>query len=415
MTSDEVPGPELGGSLAITNIGSLVTNDPERNGLLGIIDDAALTAVDGVITWVGAAADLPTDLPAAPMDVEGRSMLPGFVDSHTHVAYAGDRVDEYVRRMEGATYEEILAAGGGIYRTVEATRGVSLVDLIAVTMPRLERMLAAGTTTVEVKSGYGLDIATESGIVAAASALGMALPIDIVATFLGAHVAGPEFRDDPEAYLALVNGPMLDALADRVSFVDVFCDPVAFDVGQAHTVADAAARHGLGLRVHADQTGRIGAAAFAAEVGAASADHLDHAADDDLAAMAEAGTTAVLVPGVSYSLRTPYPDGRRIWDSGVTVAIATDHNPGTSPVETMSFVISLAVAGLGLTPDEAIWAATRGGALSLGCTDRGIVAPGHLADLALIAGTPTDLAHRPDRTLVTTVVKRGMVVGGFEL
>lgn len=414
--SDEAPAtrdphPATGaGTLVLKGVGRLVTNDPVHGGLLGIIENAALIVADGEVTWVGAAEELPADLPVEPTDVDGRSVVPGFVDSHTHTAYVGNRLDEFVMRMGGASYEDILMAGGGIHRTVADTRAASMVDLIAATMARLERMQATGTTTIEIKSGYGLDMETEFGLVSTVNALDLSLPIDIVSTFLGAHVVDPEFGDDRAGYLALMNGPVLDIVAEHVSFVDVFCDPVAFSVAEARTVADAAARHGLGLRVHADQTGRIGAAAFAAEVGAVSADHLDHATDDDLAAMAEAGTTAVLVPGVSYSLRTPYPDGRRIWDSGVTVAIATDHNPGTSPIETMPFAISLAVAGMGLTPDEAIWAATRGGATSLRLDDRGIVAPGAIADLVIVNGDPADLAYRPDRPLVSNVIKRGVVV-----
>ena len=410
MTEDRPTGPPGPGSLVVTNIGELITNDPERGGLVGRMSDAAIVVEDGVISWVGHAADLPRDLPADPQDADGRAMLPGFVDSHTHVAYGGDRLDEFIDRAEGATYEDILAAGGGIYSTVEATRSQSLVDQIAAAMGRLERMFATGTTTVEMKSGYGLDVETEFGLVSTGRAIDAALPIDVVSTFLGAHVVAPEFLDDRSAYLDLVNGPMLQVMAEYVSFVDVFCDPVAFTVDEARTVAAAAHANGLDVRIHADQTGRIGAAARAAEVGAASADHLDHVTDSDLEAMAEAGTTGVLVPGASFSLRLPYPDGRRVWDSGVTVALATDHNPGTSPVETMPFVIALAVAGLGLTPDEAIWSATRGGALSLRLDDRGMIAPGKVADLVLLSGRPADLAYRPDRPFVTNVVKAGNVV-----
>lgn len=401
---------DVSDSIVLTNVGRVVTNDPDRDGLLGIIEDAAIVAADGVVTWVGKNDDLPSDLPGEPFDIGGRSVIPGFVDAHTHLTYAGDRLAEFVRRMEGATYAEILAEGGGIYSTVDATRRASTVDLLSTAMARLERMQATGTTTVEIKSGYGLDIETEFGLISTARALDMSLPVDIVSTFLGAHVIGPEYTDDRSAFLALVNGPMLDLVEEHVSFVDVFCDAVAFSVDEARTVAEAARRHHLGVRIHADQTRRIGAAALAAEVGAASADHLDHATDTDLEALAAAGTTAVLLPGVSYSLRTPYPDGRRVWDSGVTVAIASDHNPGTSPIETMPFVASLAVSGLGITPDEAIWAATRGGALSLGLDDRGVIASGALADMAIINGEPADLTFRPDRPLVSNVIKRGVVV-----
>ena len=292
-----------------------------------------------------------------------------------------------------------------------ATREASFVDLIGQSLARLSHMARAGTTTVEVKTGYGLDVESEAGMVAAIRALDMALPIDLVATFLGAHVLPTEFADDRAAYLDLVTGDMLDAVANDVAFIDVFCDPVAFDVDEARSIATAGAGRGLGVRIHADQTARIGAAALAAEVEAASADHLDHASDTDLGMLAEAGTVGVVLPGVAYSMRLPPTDARRIWDAGVTVAIATDCNPGTSWIETMPFVISLAAVDGGLTPDEAVWAATRGGALSLGRTDIGIITPGALGDLVLVdAPTVTHLAYRPDSDLVARVVKRGRLI-----
>lgn len=403
------------GSLVLTSIGELVTNDPERDGLLGIVNNGAVAIVDGTVAWVGDQADLPSaysDL--LTVDVAGRTVLPGFVDSHTHSVFAGDRAHEFAMRMAGASYAELLEDGGGIYSTVEATRKASFVDLIGFTMRRLQRMFDAGTTTVEVKSGYGLDLENEAKMVSAGRAIDMALPIDVVSTFLGAHVVGPEFREARDRYVDLVAGPMLDAVAHEVSFVDVFCDDAAFTVEETRRIAEAAASHGLPMRLHADQLSRSGGAALAAEIGAAAADHLDHATDDDIAALGEAGTVAVLLPGVSYAMREPAPAARRFWDAGVTVALATDCNPGTAYIETMPFIISLGVVEANLTPAEAVWAATAGGAKALLLDDRGVLGPGMAADLVAIdAESHEHLAYRPDGDLVSFVVKNGMAFGDF--
>lgn len=395
--------------MILTNIGELVTNDPEREGLLGIVEGAAVVVAEGSIVWVGSGGDVPWDIyDFEAIDVEGRAVTPGFVDSHTHAVFAGDRATEFHLRFGGARYEEILASGGGIYSTVERTREASFVELIAASLPRFQRMLSAGTTTAEVKTGYGLDVDTEFEMASVINAISTSLPIDLIPTFLGAHVVAPEYADRKDEYVDLVSGEMLDAVSPFVSFVDVFCDEAAFSVDQARTIARAAEQAGLPMRIHAEQTSWTGAASLAAEIGATSADHLDHATDDDLEALAQAGTVAVLLPAVSYSLCLPPPDGRRIWDSGVRVAIATDCNPGTAYVETMPFVISLAVATAGLRADEAMWAATRGGAAALGMDDRGVVMPGAVGDLVIIgAPSHTHLAYRPDGNLVDGVVKSG--------
>jgi imidazolonepropionase len=401
-----------GRSLVVTSISELVTNDPDGDAAFGVLHDAAVAIVDGVVDWVGPSTALPDHFgDYTTLDAGGRCVVPGFVDAHTHTVFAGDRAGEFARRLTGATYEEILASGGGIYSTVDATRSASFVDLMDQAMVRFRRMLGSGSTTIEVKSGYGLTVESEVAMIAAARAIDMALPSDVVSTFLGAHVVAPEFRDDRDGYLDLVTGPMLDAVAGDVSFVDVFCDAAAFTVEEARRVCEAAYRAELGFRIHADQTARIGATALAAEVGAASADHLDHANDDDLEQLAAAGTVAVLLPGVSFSMRTRPPDGRRVWDSGARVAIATDCNPGTAYVETMPFMIALAVIQGGLTPGEAVWAATRGGALALGLDDRGALLPGAAGDLVILdAPTHIHLAYKPDAAIVARVVKAGVVV-----
>lgn len=396
-------------SIVVTGIGELVTNDPNRDGVLGLIDDATIAIVDGRIADVGHRDDVSAPDDVRIIDVEGRAVVPGFVDAHTHAVFAGDRADEFHRRLAGDTYEAILEAGGGIYATVEATRAAGFVELIAQSLPRIRRMVASGTTTAEVKTGYGLDIGTELAMASAINAIGMSLPVDLIPTFLGAHVVAPEYVGRPDDYLELVTGEMLTAVAPFVRSVDVFCDEVAFDVPQAQQVAAAAAATGLGFRVHADQTARIGATALAAEVSALSADHLDHATDDDLEALAGAGTAGVFLPGVSYAMRLPPPDARRAWDAGVTVALATDCNPGTSWVETMPFVISLAVLHAGLRVDEAVWAATAGGAAALGLDDRGQVRAGAVGDLVVLDAPSHDhLGYRPDSSITAGVIKDGV-------
>ena len=398
--------------LLVTNIGQLVTNDKARRGLLGLIDRAVVAVLDGEVAWVGSEDDLPPDyLDLAIVDAGGAAVIPGFVDSHTHIVFAGDRSDEFAKRLAGETYEEILSAGGGIHSTVEATRLASGSELFDSAAAKAGHMLAIGTTTVEVKSGYGLDVDTEAKLLGVAARLDAELPIDVVPTFLGAHVVPAEYWDRRDEYIELICTKMLEACAPLATFCDVFCDQAAFTVDESRRILDAAAEHGLGLRLHADQLGHVGAAALAAGLGAASADHLDHATAEDLVAMRDAGTVAVLLPGVSHSMRIAYPDGRAIWDGGVTVAIATDCNPGPAWIETMPFVIALASLHLGLTPDEALWAATRGGAASLLLEDRGHVSVGALGDLVILdAPSYLHLPYRPDSDLVAAVVKRGVHV-----
>jgi len=398
--------------LLVLNIGSLVTNDAARGDLLGVVSGAAVAVLDGTVAWAGEERNLPDAYRGLRrLDAGGAAVIPGFVDPHTHVVFAGDRSDEFARRLRGESYEDILAGGGGILSTVAATRAASEEELFDDAADRCRRMLSGGTTTVEVKSGYGLDVDTEARMLRVARRLGEELPIDVVPTFLGAHVVPAAYRDDRDRYVDLVTGPMLEACAADAVFCDVFCDDAAFTVAEARRIFEAAAGHGLAARVHADQLGRVGAAALAAEIGAVSADHLDYATDADLAAMRDAGTVAVLLPAVSFSMRLPYPDGRRIWDSGVAVALATDCNPGTAYVESMPFVVALAALHTGLTPEEALWAATAGAARSLGLEDRGVLRPGTVGDLVVLdAPTYLHIPYRPDADLIAAVVKRGAVL-----
>lgn len=402
----------MAADLLATNIGQLVTNDPGRPGLLGLTTDAAVVIEDGTITWVGARSALDPALADMPvLDCEGAAAMPGFVDSHTHLVFAGDRADEFGRRLHGETYEEIMAAGGGIEATVRATRDASRTELEDTAAARVARMLAAGTTTVEIKSGYGLETAAEVRLLDVAIALGARLPIDVVPTFLGAHSVAPEYAADADRYVDYVVGDMLPACAPRARFCDVFCDEGVFSVEQARRVLIAGRGAGLGLRIHADQLASSGGAALAAELGAASADHLDHIGDADIAALRDAGTVAVLLPGVGLTLRVAQADARALWDAGVPVALATDCNPGTSNIETMPFVIALGCLEMGLTAEEAVWAGTRGGARALQLEDRGIVAPGAVGDLVVLNhASYVHLPYQPDAPAVRVVVKRGELV-----
>ncbi|MFH1330498.1 MAG: imidazolonepropionase [Actinomycetota bacterium] len=402
----------MSGDLLLTGIGELATNRPRSPDLVGAVRGAAVAVRAGRVAWAGAAADLPAELGGLPrLDVDGRAVVPGFVDAHTHLVFAGDRSGEFCRRLVGEDYEEILASGGGIHSTVAATRAASLEALAASASERAWRLLRQGTTTVEVKSGYGLDTATEVKILEAARVVGESVPLDVVPTFLGAHVVAQGMGR--EEYLDLVTGEMLAACAPLARYCDVFCDRGAFSVDEARRVLRAGMERGLRPRLHAEQLARTGAAWLAAEVGAASADHLDHATPEDAAALRQTAVVAVLLPAASFSLRASQAPGRMLWDAGVTVALATDCNPGTSYVESMPFVIALACLEMGLTPEEALWAATRGGALALDEPDKGWVVEGAVADLAVLdAPSYRHLPYRPGSDLVWAVVKDGAVVVG---
>lgn len=378
-------------SLLITNISELVTNDPaaDAGDLLGVRTDAAVVLSDGVVSWVGAAADAPAADEV--FDAHGRAVLPGFVDSHSHLVFAGDRALEFQARMAGESY-----AAGGIRTTVAATRAASDDQLAAGVARHVAEMRRQGTTTLEIKSGYGLSVEDE------ARSLKVAREFTDETTFLGAHVVAPEYADDPAAYVDLVTGPMLDAAAPHARWIDVFCERGAFDEDQARTILAAGAAAGLEGRLHANQLGEGPGVRLAAELGLTAVDHCTYLSDDDVHALRDAGTVATLLPGVEFSTKHPYPSGRRLIDAGVTVAIASDCNPGSCYTSSLPFCIALAVREMGMTPAEAVWAATAGGAAALGRTDVGRVVPGARADLLLLdAPTHVHLAYRPGVPLVS--------------
>lgn len=384
-------------STLISNIGSLVTNDPSiGEGALGLLHDAAVVLDGDTVAWVGPAAGAPAADDR--VDAGGRAVLPGFVDSHAHLVFAGDRTAEFNARMSGQSY-----SAGGIRTTVAATRAASDAELNANLTRYLGEMLRQGTTTVEVKSGYGLSTADE------ARSLRIAAGHTEETTYLGAHVVGPEYADDPDGYVALVTGEMLAACAPYARWVDVFCERGAFDGDQARAVLTAGMAKGLRPRVHANQLTPGPGVRLAVELGAASADHCTHLTDADVAALADGDTVATLLPGAEFSTRAPYPDARRLLDAGVRVALSTDCNPGSSFTSSMPFCLAVAVREMGMTPDEAVQAATAGGALALRRTDVGRIAPGARADLQLLdAPSHVHLAYRPGVPLTAAVWQGGV-------
>jgi len=388
-------------SVLIDRIGELVTNDPELGeGPLGVVRDAALVLDGDRVAWVGPAGRAPAADERC--DAAGRAVLPGFVDSHAHLVFAGDRGEEFAARMSGRPY-----SAGGIRTTVAATRAAADEELRAGLRRLVAEMARQGTTTVECKSGYGLTVADEE------RAVRLAAEIADEVTFLGAHVVPPEYADDPDGYVRLVTGEMLAACAPHARWIDVFCERGAFDADQTRAVLEAGVRAGLVPRVHAGQLGPGPGVALAVEFGAASADHCTFLTDADVAALAGSETVATLLPGVEFSTRQPYPDARRLLDAGVVVALATDCNPGSCYTSSMPLCIALAVREMGMTPAEAVWAATAGGARALRRTDVGRLAVGARADVQVLeAPSHLHLAYRPGVPLTRAVWKAGRRVAG---
>jgi imidazolonepropionase len=382
----------------LDGIGLLVTGSPEHGdgSELGEMAGAALVVDgDGLVAWVGASGRAPAA--DTQVDAGGRCVVPGFVDSHSHLVFAGDRAAEFEARMAGRRYE-----AGGIRSTVAATRAASDEELAANLVRLLAEMRRQGTTTVEIKSGYGLTVHDET------RALALARQYTDETTFLGAHVVPAEFADDPDGYVDLVTGEMLEACAPHARWVDVFCEQGAFGAAAARAVLTAGTAKGLQARVHANQLGPGPGVLLACEVGAASVDHCTYLSAADIDALSSSGTVATLLPGVEFSTRSPYPDARRLIRAGVTVALASDCNPGSCFTTSMPFCIALAVREMRMTPAEALWSATAGGAAALRRTDVGRLVPGVRADLAVLdAPSYVHLAYRPGVPLVTSVWRAG--------
>ncbi len=425
--------------LLIVNAAQMLTcaspDGPKRGARLadpGLIEDGALACLGGQIVAVGRTADVLARLDdpstAHVIDAAGKVVLPGFVDPHTHLLWAGDRAGEFEQRIAGATYMQIMQAGGGIMSTVRATRAASLDDLIIQTLPRLDAMMAHGTTTAEVKTGYGLDLDTEMKMLDAIRLLDEEHPMDLAPTFMGAHAVPAEYQGRTDAYVDLIVDEMLPAIADlrytvetpdgsytvrAADFCDVFCEAGVFDLAQTRRILEAARDLGMGLKLHADEFEPIGGATLAVELGAVSADHLVRTTDEQLAALAASATIAVSLPGTPFGLgHHDYTRARRFLDLGGALALASDINPGTCWCESMQFIIALACRYLKLTPAEAINAATINAAhaLSLG-QYVGSLEPGKQADV-LVLDIPDyrHLGYRFGVNLVETVIKRGQVV-----
>ncbi|MFF0466397.1 imidazolonepropionase [Micromonospora zamorensis] len=390
-------------SMLVDNIGELVTNGAGE-GPLGIRRDAAVLVEEGRVVWVGPSAYAPAA--DRRLDAGGAAVLPGFVDSHAHLVFAGDRAAEFAARMAGEPY-----TGGGIRTTVGATRAATDDELRATVRRLRGEALRQGTTTMEIKSGYGLTVADE------ARSLRIAAESSTETTFLGAHVVPAEYADRPDDYVGLVCGPMLAAAAPYAKWVDVFCERGAFDVDHARAILACGQAAGLGVRIHANQLAPGGGVQLGVELDAASVDHCTHLSDADVDALAGTAhsdgsgtrTVATLLPGAEFSTRSPYPDARRLLEAGVTVALATDCNPGSSYTSSMSFCVALAVREMRMTPAEAVWAATVGGARALRRDDIGVLTPGARADLVVLdAPSYLHLAYRPGVPLIRQVMRNGV-------
>ncbi len=377
---------------------TLATMVPGKDAY-GLIPDGAIVVGDGRISWVGALADLPAEHATLPrQDLGGRLVTPGFVDCHTHIVFGGDRAMEFEMRLNGASYEEVARAGGGIVSTVTATRTASLEDLVAGALPRLDTLIGEGATVVEVKSGYGLDGETELNTLRAARRLAELRPVQIRTTFLGAHATPTEFKDRDDAYIDDICIPTLRAAHAEglVDAVDGFCEGIAFNAAQIERVFKVARELGLPVKLHAEQLSHMGGTALAAKYGALSVDHVEYATEDDARAMADSGSVAVILPGAFYTIReTQAPPIAHFRSHGVPMALATDCNPGSSPLTSLLLAMNMGCTLFRMTPEEALAGVTRNAARALGVSDAGQIAPGFRADLAIWdVKTPGELAYR---------------------
>jgi imidazolonepropionase len=404
----------------IHNIAQLVVVSPgpvkgTAMGRIPIIERGAVVIEDEKIAWFGRSADAPRGPFDQTIDAQGGCVVPGLVDCHTHAVFAGDRSGEFVQRIGGATYEEIMRAGGGIRSTMRVVRSATIEQLVEHSLPRIRRMRAQGVTTLEIKSGYGLSPDDELKMLRTILTLRDKVPIEIVATYLGAHTVPPEFEGRPDAYLDLMTSDdLLGRLRDEklAEFADVFCERGAFSVEQSRRFLTACKRFGMMPKVHAEQLSRSGATHLAIEVGSASADHLEYVNDDDIASLKASGTIPVLLPGCNLFIGGAPAPARKMIDAGLPVALATDCNPGSSMIESLPLVMSLACTMLKMTPTEALVACTANAAAALRRADRiGAIAVGHQADLLILDAADVNLwAYRVGVNPVRTVIKRGRLV-----
>lgn len=384
----------------------------------GAVTDGAIAVQDGAITWVGPTADLPAkpgDLAWSVVDGAGRWVTPGLIDCHTHIVHGGSRAGEFEMRLEGASYEEIARAGGGIVSTVKATRAASEQELLTSAKRRTHRLLAEGVTVMEVKSGYGLDLDTELKMLRVARKLALDLPVTVRTTFLGAHALPAEFKDRADDYIDFVCAEVLPAAAKEglADAVDAFCEGIAFSPEQTARVFDTARELGLPVKLHADQLSDLGGAALAANYNALSADHLEYTSDAGIAAMAEAGTVAVVLPGAFYTLReTALPPMEGFRRHGVPIALATDSNPGSSPAVSLLLMLNMGCTLFRMTPEEALVGVTRNGAKALGLSStHGTLEVGKQGDFVLWdIETPADLSYRIGDNPCKQVVRHGKTV-----
>jgi imidazolonepropionase len=386
-------------SLAITNIGSLVTNDPNLGiGILGELENATLVIEDGKVAWVGYSGSAPSTDQV--VDAQGMGVIPGFVDSHAHMVFAGDRSKEFEARMNGEKY-----SAGGIKSTVAKTRAASDAELEANFVSLRNEMIRSGITTFESKSGYGLTVKDE------ARSLAIAAKHTSETTFLGAHIVPEDYVGKADEYVSVVTDEMLDACAPHAKWVDVFCDVGAFDVDQSRAILQAGIAKGLKPRIHANQLGQGAGVQLAVELDCASADHCTHLSAKDIEALAGSNTVATLLPGAEFSTRANYPDAKKLFAAGVTVALATDCNPGSSYTTSMGFCIAVAIRDMGFSPEQALWSATMGGAKALRRSDVGALSVGMNADLSVLSAPSfRHLGYRPGVDQISQVIKNGKII-----
>jgi len=388
-------------STLVHNIGQLVTNDPAHDGTkLGVIENAALLVEDGVVAWAGPDADAPTHHIKRKLDAKGRAVIPGFVDSHTHMIFAGDRSKEFRARMLGESY-----TAGGIAHTVEKTRAASDELLRSNAQNLLNEAYSTGTTTIEIKSGYGLTVNDER------RSLEIAQGLTDETTFLGAHVVPVEYKKNPKDYVDLVTGPMLDAVLPFSKWIDVFCDKGAFSPDDARTILKAGMAKGLLPRIHANQLQEGQGVRLGVELDAASVDHVSHLSEKDIEALSKSKTVATLLPGAEFSTRSAYPDVRPLLEASITVALASDCNPGSSYTTSMAFIMAVAVREMHFSPEQALWSATMGGAKALRRDDIGHLFEGARANFSILkADSYIHLAYRPGVQLIEQVWRDGLQI-----